>query len=275
MSGLANRVAVITGAARGQGRAHAVRLARDGAHIVCVDACSDVDTVSYPMATEADLEETARLVREQGRQARIVQADVRDAAAMRKVMADALDEFGRLDIVIANAGILSVAPSAELTEQQWNDMLAINVTGVWNTVQPAITPMTEAGRGVIIMTSSTAGVKGLPGLAHYTASKHAVLGLMKSLAVELAPHGIRVNAILPAAADTPMVHNPATYKLFRPDLDDPTREDFEQTIVQGNLLPIPLVTPEDIAAAVAYLASDDARAITGCAHPVDAGSLTK
>ncbi|MQA97554.1 MAG: mycofactocin-coupled SDR family oxidoreductase [Streptosporangiales bacterium] len=277
MSGLTGKVAIITGAGRGQGRAHAVRLAADGADIVAVDVCADaVHSVSYGLASPADLDETARLVRETGRRVRTAHADVRDAEAMRKVTADALAEFGRLDIVVANAGILSVSPSAELTGEQWQEMIDVNLTGVWNTVQPAIKPMIEAGSGgAIIMTSSTAGEKGLPGLPHYTAAKHGVIGLMKSLAIELGPHRIRVNAVLPAAADTPMVHNAATYKLFRPDLDTPTRSDFEEAIVTGNLLPIPLVAPEDIAAAVAHLAGDDARTVTGHAYRVDAGALTQ
>lgn len=277
MSGLKGRVALVTGAARGQGRAHAARLAADGADVVAIDVCAPaVNTVSYELAVPADLEETARLVGEAGRTIRCIHADVRDAEAMRNAVADTMGTFGRLDIVVANAGILSVSPSPELTGEQWREMIDVNLTGVWNTIQPAIQPMIEAGNGgAIVMTSSTAGEKGLPNLPHYTAAKHGVIGLMKSLAVELGPHNIRVNAVLPAAADTQMVHNPATYKLFRPDLDDPTRADFEEAIVAGNLLPVPLVTPEDVAAAVAHLVSDDARTVTGQAYRVDAGALTK
>ena len=268
-------MALITGAARGQGRAHAVRLAADGADIVAVDVCvpTAVKTVTYELATPDDLDETARLVRAEGRQVSCVHADVRDADAMRQAVADALARFGRLDIVVANAGVLTTAPSPELTDQQWQDMFDVNVHGVWHTVQPAIQPMIDAGGGVIVMTSSTAGEKGLPGLPHYSAAKHAVIGLMKALAVELGRHSIRVNAVLPAAADTAMVHNEPTYRLFRPDLAIPTRTDFEQAVGAGNALPIPLVAPEDVADAVAYLVSPGARSVTGMSCRVDAGAL--
>lgn len=277
MTRLRGKIALVTGAARGQGRAHAVRLAAEGADIVAVDVCGDtLTTVSYPLASKEDLDETGRLVVEQGAYVRLHQADVRDAEAMRRVVADAVAEFTRIDIVVANAGILSVAPCWELTWRQWHEMIDVNLTGVWNTIQPAIKPMIDsAAGGAIVLTSSTSGEKGLPNLAHYTAAKHGVIGLMRGLAIDLAPHGIRVNAVLPAAADTAMVHNEATYRLFRPDLDAPERADFESAVVQNNLLPIPLISPEDIAGAVAYLVSPDARSVTGMSFRIDAGALTK
>jgi SDR family mycofactocin-dependent oxidoreductase len=269
---LAGRVALVTGGARGQGRAHALRLAEDGADIVVLDRCAPIDGVSYPLPTPADLDETVKLVEELDRRIVAVQADVRDLAALGEVVDTALDQFGRIDIVVANAGIAGLGTALELSEHDWQVMLDVNLTGVWKTVKAAGPAIVNGGRGgAIVLTSSVAGVMAHPGLAHYVAAKHGVLGLMKALAVELAPHRIRVNAVLPTHVDTPMIHNPVSWKLFTPDAADPSRESMAPPMQAMHGLPIPWVEPRDIADAVAWLVSDEARYVTGVALPVDGG----
>jgi (+)-trans-carveol dehydrogenase len=276
MGRLDGKVALITGAARGQGRSHAVRLAEEGADIVALDIGQQIETVRYAGASPADLEETVRLVESQGRRITAYQADVRDQARLDKVVAAALKEFNYIDIVCANAGIISYGPTWELTEEQWRDVIDINLTGVWHTVKATIPPLIRAGRGgSITIISSGAGMKGFANCAHYTAAKHGVIGLMRSLAVELAGHFIRVNAILPSTVRTDMVINQHTYRRFRPDLDDPTLEDAMPVFGSSNLLPVAMVEPRDVSDALLWLASDEARYITGIALPVDAGLLTK
>jgi len=275
MGRVAGKVAFITGAARGQGRSHAVRLAQEGADIIAVDICEQVDTVPYPMATPDDLAGTVEEVERLGRRIVAVEADVRDHDGLRAAVDQGVAELGRLDIVAANAGISSMAPLAEMTERTWQDMIDINLTGVWLTAKVAIPHLKAAGGGSIIITSSVAGLKALQNIGHYAAAKHGVVGLMRTLALELAPYRIRVNSIHPTQVETPMVTNDATYRLFRPDMENPTRQDAAQVGEALNALPIPWVEPVDISNVVLFLASDEARYITGVTLPVDAGALVK
>jgi (+)-trans-carveol dehydrogenase len=270
------KVAFITGAARGQGRSHAIRLAEEGADIIAVDLAGQVDTVPYPMATPADLDETVKEVEALDRRIVATQADVRDYAGLKKALDDGVAELGRLDIVSANAGIASYGPAAELDEATWQDMIDTNLTGVWHAAKAAIPHLIAGGRGgSMILTSSTAGLMALPNLAHYVAAKHGVVGLMRTLALELAPHFIRVNSVHPTGVNTPMVQNEASMRLFLPDVENPTAEQYAEVMGSLNALPIPWVEPRDISNAVLFLASDEARYITGVTLPVDAGSLAK
>jgi SDR family mycofactocin-dependent oxidoreductase len=276
MGKLDGQVAFITGAARGQGRSHALRLAEEGADIIAVDVCEAIDTVPYGLGTEEELAETASLVEDLDRRVVAQKADVRSLAALESAVAAGLTEFGHIDIVCANAGIASFAPAWELTEDQWMTMLDVNLNGVWRTLRSVVPSMIEAGRGgSIIVTSSNAGVRGIPNLAHYVSAKHGVLGLMRTLAAELAEHWIRVNAVLPSSTDTPMINNDAIYSLFNPGVENPTREMSLPGYQALNLLPVPMLEPRDISNAVLWLASDEARYVTGVALPVDAGSLAK
>jgi (+)-trans-carveol dehydrogenase len=273
---LDGKVAFITGAARGQGRSHAVRLADEGADIIAIDVCADIDTVPFAGATDADLAETVETVEALGRRIIATKADVRDYDAVKSAVDTGVTEFGRLDIVSANAGIVSFGMAHDLTEQSWQDVVGINLTGVWHTAKAAIPHLIEGGRGgAIVLTSSSAGLKGFPGAAHYVASKHGVIGLMRALALELAPHMIRVNSLHPTQVDTPMIQNESTYRMFLPDVENPTREDFEPASQVTNALPIPWVTSEDVSAALSFLVSDEGRYITGVTLPVDAGCVLK
>jgi SDR family mycofactocin-dependent oxidoreductase len=265
-------VALVTGAARGQGRSHAVRLAQEGASIVAVDICAPVDTTPYPTASPDDLAETVELVEKQDRRILARQADIRDLAALESVVAEANTEFGGIDIVVANAGIATMGPSWELTEHQVQEMIDINLIGTWKTTKAVIPSMIERGQGgSIVLISSVAGVVAYGNLSHYVAAKHGVTGLMRALAIELAPHNIRVNSVHPTSVDTPMINNPAIIQRFFPDLPDYTTEQAVERFVQLNALRIPWVEPIDISNAVLYLASDDARYVTGTTHMVDAG----
>lgn len=276
MGRVEGKVAFITGAARGQGRSHALRLAEEGADIIAVDICSQVETVNYPMATSEDLQQTVRDVEALDRRIVAVEADVRDLAALKAAVDSGVAELGRLDIVCGNAGIAGFGPADELTDEEWGDMLDINLTGVWHTAKAAIPHLKAGGNGgSIVLTSSTAGLMAMENLAHYIAAKHGVVGLMRALALELAPHMIRVNSVHPTSVDTDMIHNSATYKLFAPDLDSPTREQIGERFRTLNALPINWVDPRDISNAVLFLASDEARYITGVTLPVDAGSVIK
>jgi SDR family mycofactocin-dependent oxidoreductase len=269
MAGLEGKVAFITGAARGQGRAEAVRLAGDGANIVAVDICDQIASVPYPLATADDLAQTAKLVEDTG--ARIVaqQADVRDQSALAAALEAGLEEFGRVDIVVANAGIAPMQAGAD----GWRDVIDVNLTGVHHTVEVAIPTMVEQGEGgSIVLTSSVAGLIGVgsddPGALGYVAAKHGIVGLMRLYANLLAQHSIRVNSVHPAGVDTPMINNDATRQWLGSIAEKTPQE-------MGNALPVQVLQPEDIANAVAWLVSDEARYITGVALPVDAGSVNK
>ena len=278
MGKLDGKVAFITGAARGQGRSHAVRLAQEGADIIAVDVCAQVPTVMYPMATADDLAETVRQVEALDRRIVAREADVRDSAALKTAVDDGVAELGRLDIVLANAGIASFAPVEDLTDDAWDDMIDINLTGVFKTVRAALPHLRASGEGgAIVITSSTAGIKGMANLAHYVSAKHGVVGLMKTLANELAPDMIRVNSVHPTSVDTDMIHNESTYGLFIPDkpASEVTRDEAGEAFQSLNALPIRWVDPVDISNAVLFLVSDDARYVTGVQLPIDAGSVVK
>jgi (+)-trans-carveol dehydrogenase len=269
------KVAFITGAARGQGRSHAITLAREGADIIAVDICKQVDSAPYPMATREDLAETVRQVEALDRRIVAAQADVRDYYGVKAALDEAVAELGRLDIVSANAGIFSFGTLDEMDETTWQDMIDTNLTGPWHTAKAAI-PHLRAG-GSIIVTSSMAGLKASPNLGHYVTAKHGLVGLMRTLALELAPDFIRVNSIHPTSVNTDMIHNAPTYALFAPDLqeDQRTKETLEPRFQALDVLPIPWVEPVDISNALLFLASDEARYITGVALPVDAGGTIK
>jgi SDR family mycofactocin-dependent oxidoreductase len=270
------KVAFITGAARGQGRSHAIRLAQEGADIIAVDLVDQVGSVPYPMATPGDLAETVKEVEALDRRIIATEADVRDYGALKAALDDGVAQLGRLDIVSANAGIASFGPLDDMSEQTWQDMIDTNLTGVWHTAKAAIPHLRAGGRGgSIILTSSAAGLMAYPGAGHYVAAKHAVVGLMRTLALELAPDMIRVNSLHPTQVDTPMIMNEPTRKLFSPDIEHPTIEDFKPVSQAMNALPIPWVDPVDISNALLFLASDEGRYITGVTLPVDAGAVIK
>jgi (+)-trans-carveol dehydrogenase len=272
---LDGKVAFITGAARGQGRSHAVRMAEEGADIIAVDICRQIESVPYELAGPADLERTAAEVQELDRRVVAIQADVRDHAALDSALAAGVAELGRLDVVCANAGILSFAGGADLTPMMWQDMIDVNLTGVWNTARVAVPHLAAAGGGSIVMTNSAAGLRPRQNLAHYASAKHGLVGLMRSLALELAPQMIRVNSVHPTGVDTDMVMNPAMFALFRPDLAAPGRDDVRERCRDMNVLPVPWVESRDVSNAVLFLASDESRYITGVTLPVDAGSTLK
>jgi SDR family mycofactocin-dependent oxidoreductase len=275
---LDGKVAFITGAARGQGRSHALRLAEEGADVIVLDIGRDaLESVGYPLGTSSELDETVAAVEARGRRAVKGVADVRDLAQVQSVVDAGLEALGRIDIVCANAGIGSWAVSWEMTSQQWQEMIDVNLTGVFNTTRAALPSMVQRGEGgCVVLTSSTAGVIGYANTAHYTAAKHGVLGLMKVLAQELGPHRIRVNAVCPTTVNTPLVVNDGTFRLFRPDLDEATADDVREPFAGLNILPdLPWIEPEDVSEAVVWLCSDAARYVTGVAMPIDAGNIVK
>jgi (+)-trans-carveol dehydrogenase len=277
MGRVEGKVALITGAARGQGRSHALRLAQEGADIVAVDYLESYPTVAYPMATQADLDETVRLVEEQDRRVLARKADVRSRSQLEAVVDEALAEFGHIDVVSANAGIGPPGvPFWEMSEQQWDDCLDVNLKGVWLTCSVVVPSMIERGQGgSIIVTSSGAGLRGVPHLADYVSSKHGLIGLTRTMANELAEHYIRVNAICPTTVDTTMVQNDQLYRLFRPDLDNPKKPDVVEAFKRMNAIPEPWIDPTDVSNAVLWLASDESRYVTGIAMPVDLGVSNK
>jgi SDR family mycofactocin-dependent oxidoreductase len=272
MGRVEGKVAFITGAARGQGRSHAVRLAQEGADIIAVDTAGKIDCVPYPLATAEDLIETVRLVEALDRRIVAREADVRDSAALVAAVEEGVSELGRLDIVLANAGISSPAPTLEMSDQTWQDMIDVNLTGVWKSLKASVPHIVAGGRGgSVVITSSLAAIYANENTAHYSAAKAGLVMLMKVMAKELAPHGIRVNTIHPTTVATEMILNDATYKLFRPDLESPTRADFEEAARTLNRLPVAALEPSDISETVLHLVSDSGRYITGDTVVVDAG----
>lgn len=268
MAKLKNKVAFISGVARGQGRAHAVRLAEEGAQIIGFDICAQIDTVPYAMGTPDELQETVGLVQATGAKMLAEQADVRDAEAVKGVFAKGLAEFGHVDIVIANAGIMPVVGEASETDAAWHDAIDVMLTGVFNTVQAAVPHLVERDQGgAIVITSSTAGLKGLAspaqGALGYTAAKHGIVGLMRAYANLLGKHFIRVNTVHPTGVNTPMIGNEAFMQWI---VENPEMAENMQ-----NLIPVSAVDPEDVANAVAWLVSDEAQYVTGVALPIDAG----
>jgi len=276
MAKLSGKVALITGAARGQGRSHAVRLAEDGADIVAVDLVASIPTACYPPPLPADLQLTAKLAEGEGARVLAVEADVRDQAALDETVARALAAFGRIDIVVANAGTFSHAPAWELSDDQWQDVVDVNLTGVWRTIKACVPSMIALGRGgAVVLTSSVTGLHGYANIASYAAAKHGVNGLMRTLANELGPHGIRVNSVCPGLINTDMMMNDEIYALFRPDVANPTLEDAREAFRAKQLLPMDWLEPRDVSNAIAFLVSEEARAITGVALPVDGGQLAR
>lgn len=280
MGVLDGKVALVTGAARGQGRSHARRLAEEGADVIAIDACATPGWLSYPLASEADLAQTVKEVEAAGTGRRIVarRADVRDLGAVRAALDEGVAELGgRLDIVCANAGIISQPVATwEIDLDQWRELIDVTLTGVFVTIKAAVPHMIAAGNGgSITLTSSGAALISGGGFADYKAAKSGVLSLTRTLACELAEHFIRVNAICPTAVDTPMIQNETLYRSFRPDLPNPGREDVKAGFQTMNLLPIPWVDVADVSNAIVWLASDAARYITGVTLPVDAGNQHK
>ncbi|OZG26113.1 SDR family mycofactocin-dependent oxidoreductase [Williamsia sp. 1138] len=280
MERLSGRVALITGAARGQGRAHAVRLASEGADIIAFDSCATFASTNYDPSTLADLEETARLVKAQGRRILWRQIDARNFADVENLVSAGTEEFGRLDIVVVNHAICHYSNTWEVTEENWDEVISVNLTSVWKVLKAVAPYMIEQRTGgSIIVTSSVAGVKGQPFLAPYVASKHGVVGLAKTLANELGRHRIRVNVVLPGGVQTPMAgydwngekgeSNPFAGELNKPEVAATLGPIFM------NALGEKWMTPEDVANTVAFLASDEAHFITGAEFPVDAGATAR
>jgi (+)-trans-carveol dehydrogenase len=274
---LEGKVAFITGAARGQGRAHAVRMAQEGADIIAVDICRQIDSVLIPLANPEDLAETADMVKNLDRRIYTAEVDTRDFDGLKAAVDAGVEQFGRLDVIVANAGIGNGGQTLDKTsEPDWDDMIAVNLSGVWKTVKAGVPHIIEGGRGgSIILTSSVGGLKAYPHTGHYVAAKHGVVGLMRTFAVELGAQNIRVNSVHPTNVNTPLFMNEPTMKLFRPDLENPGPEDMKVIGQLMHTLPIGWVEPEDIANAVLFLASDEARYITGVTLPVDGGSCLK
>jgi SDR family mycofactocin-dependent oxidoreductase len=269
MGRLEGKVAFVTGAARGQGRAHAVRLADEGADIIAADVCAPLATIKYPSATPADLEETVRQVTARGRRIVAAQADVRDLGGLEQVVADGVAQLGALDIVVANAGVMSAGRLWELTPAQWQDVIGVNLTGVWHTIKATVPTMIEQGTGgSIILTSSVAGLVGQPFVGHYVSSKHGVVGLCRTLANELGEYNIRVNSIHPVGVNTAMLHDPDLFPMIE------KRQDTLGALFM-NTLPFDFVEPEDVAGLVAFLASDEAKYMTGAQVPIDLGVVNR
>jgi SDR family mycofactocin-dependent oxidoreductase len=274
---LEGRVAFVTGAARGQGRAHAVRLAEEGADIIAVDVCGAIsDTITYPAATSEELADTVRAVESTGRKVLAREVDIRDLDAQKQVVADGIEQFGRLDVVVANAGVLSWGRLFEMSEEQWDTVIEVNLSGTWRTIRAAVPAMIEAGNGgSIIIVSSSAGLKATPGNGHYSASKHGLVGLTNALAIEVGEFGIRVNSIHPYSIDTPMVEAeammeifgkyPAFLHSFSPMPYHPVNHNGKKGLQE-------FMTPEEVSDVVAWLASDGSATISGSQIAVDRGT---
>jgi len=276
-------VAVVSGAARGQGRAHAVRLAREGADIIAMDICADVETVHYPLATPEDLCETVAQIERLGRRVAATQTDVRDATAVAAAIDDGVAALGRLDIVVANAGIAMYDAADTMSEQSWRDMIDTNLTGVWTVCRGSMPHMIDSERGgAMVLISSVAAHVGMLHLSHYSAAKTGLVGLMRALAVELAPHMIRVNTIHPTSVNTGMIINDATYDLLVPGAGPAARDgadkvpaDVLEAFKGINAMPVAWAEPEDISDAVLYLVADSGRYVSGTQLSVDAGAAAK
>jgi SDR family mycofactocin-dependent oxidoreductase len=266
---LQGRVAFVTGAARAQGRSHAVRLAREGADIIALDICASAsDTLTYAPATPEDLGETVRLVEAEGRKVLAREGDIRDDVALRQLVADGVEQFGRLDILVANAGVLGWGRVWELTDEQWDTVIGVNLTGTWRTLRAAIPAMIEAGNGgSIVVVSSSAGLKATPGNGHYSASKHGLTALTNTLAIELGEYGIRVNSIHPYSVDTPMVEPEVMAQIFA------RHPGFLHSFPPMPLQPKGFMSPDEVADVVVWLAGDGAGTLSGTQIHVDKGAL--
>ena len=267
----AGKVVLITGGARGQGRSHAAAFAREGADIVICDVAEQISTVSYPMATAEDLKETRTLVEAENRRCLAVTADVRDRRAIDGLVARALDEFGAIDILLANAGIVTYGPLVEQTHEAWDDVIGTVLTGVWNSLKAVVPHMLERGYGRIIVTTSSVARQPQPNVAPYLAGKSGVIGLVKGLAREVIKNGITVNAVAPYLVATPIIFNDPTYQMFVPEMEQPTREDAEAVWREISPNGKPYLEPQDITNAMLFLASDAASKISGVCLDVQAG----
>jgi (+)-trans-carveol dehydrogenase len=278
---LEGKAAVVTGAARGQGRSHCVRLAEEGADIVAIDICGQIATAKYAMSTPEDLQETVRLVESLDRRILPTQADVREYAAVAAAVDQGAAQLGRLDVVVANAGIAPTTPAIEISQDEWRDTVDTDLTGVWNVCRAALPHLIDGKRGgSMILTSSAVAHVGFANLVHYSAAKAGLVGLMRSLAVELGPHMIRVNTIHPTVVNTPMVQNQTSYDIFDPDGSaEKGEEGVPAQVIEAmktiNALPIPWVEAIDVSNVVVFLASDQGRYITGSEIRVDAGAAAK
>lgn len=277
MGRVEGKVAFVTGAGRGQGRSHALALAREGAKIVATDVTSGMlPGVEYPVAGANDLDETVRLVRAAGGEIIGVPADVRDRAAIDAVVAQGLETFGFIDVVVANAGVFTWGAAPDLTWEGWHTVIDINLHGTWHTVQSVLPSMIERGKGgSIMMTASQIATRGQSNAVAYAASKAGIVGMMRALAAELAQHSIRVNTIHPSTVYTEMILNEPVYRVFRPDLETPTKEDMDRELLPFHMLDVAALEPIDVSNAVIYLASDESRYVTSIKLPIDAGSTQK
>ena len=267
MTRMAGKNVLITGASRGMGRAQAMRFAQEGADVLAIDLPGQ--------QSEADLAETVRLVRQLGRRAVAGTADTRDFAAVTAAVQAGVRELGPLDTIVANAGVCdNPGPSWTIDDEVWDRSIDVNVTGTWHTIKAGVAEMNPSG-GSIVVVGSTAAIKAVPGASHYSAAKHAITGLAKTLANELGAQSIRVNTVHPGAVATPMTINPATFARLRPDLENPTEADVAEVLARRMLLPVPWVEPIDVSNAVLFLASDESRYVTGLQLVVDAGQTQK
>lgn len=276
MGKLEGKAAFITGAARGQGRSHAVRLAEEGADIVAIDVLQTSELkLAYPLATQDDLDQTVKLVENLGRRIIPIVADVRDADAMHAAAKTAFNSFERIDIVVANAGLMiGLTPLLEMTPKEWEQTVGSNLTGHFHAIHAAAPYIIHGGRGgAIVLTASAAAMMGFPNTGAYTAAKTGVVGLMRVAAAELGQHNIRVNAICPTNVGTDFILNEPTYRVFCPDIENPTIEDVKVPMTAMHKLPIPWVEPRDVSNYIAWVVSDEGRYVTGSVLGVDAGLL--
>ena len=274
MAALEGQVALVTGGARGQGRAHALALAREGATVVACDVPAAMTSLSYPLSTQEDLDETVRQVVDLGGTCLGIPADVRDPEAVDDAVRTTIDRFGRLDILVANAGIAGHSPLWEVTDVAWNEMVATNLTGVFHCLRAAIPPMRARRYGRIVVTSSMGGRMGIPNIAHYNATKWGVIGMAKSLALEVAKEGITVNVVCPCTVATPMVLNESMYRLFAPDMDGEVSDAVLDRFRRVNPIPEPWITPEDVSRAVLHLVTDPG-VMTGSVLEIGLGSSAR
>ncbi|RHW23781.1 NAD(P)-dependent oxidoreductase [Nocardioides immobilis] len=270
---VAGKVALVTGAAQGQGRSHAIRLAEEGADIIAIDICEHIESVPYEQGTAEGLGETVKAVEALGRRAVGLRADVRDYDDIARATAEGVDRLGRLDVVSANAGILNFGLLEELEDVQWDDLMDVNLKGVWHTAKAAIPHLRAAGGGSIVLTSSTCATLGMPGIGHYVAAKHGVVGLAKTLAVELGADMIRVNTVNPTNVETAMLMNESVFARFAPDLppEDRTLDNLMPRFKAPHVLDIGWIDPVDVSNAVLWLASDESRYVSGTSITIDAG----
>lgn len=275
MTPLAGRVAVVTGGARGQGRSHALGLAQAGADVALFDICHDLATVTYPLATAEELDETVRLVEGEGRRCLSAQGDVRDLAGVTAFVDEVAEEWGSVDIVVANAGISTLGSIFTMAADDWAETVDTNLTGVFHTIRAAAPYLRRGGWGRVVTVSSMMGRSANPMISAYSASKWGVIGLTKALAHEFAHFGVTVNTVAPGNVSTPMIHNPALYALMRPDLASPTSDDVAGPMAELHVQPVPWLEPDEITAAVLYLCSEGARHVTGTVIDVDAGASAR